>query len=113
MAGSSRHSFLRTISVVAAAGVALLGSAPGAVAAEPPGVAAAAAAPLAPEAVPPTVTADALPTWQVNGVVWSQAIVGTTAYVTGSFTKARPPGVAAGGAGEVTAGNIQIGRAHV
>ncbi|HRW17511.1 MAG TPA: PKD domain-containing protein, partial [Dermatophilaceae bacterium] len=106
MAGSSRHSFLRTISVVAAAGVALLGSAPGAVAAEPPGVAAAAAAPLAPEAVPPTVTADALPTWQVNGVVWSQAIVGTTAYVTGSFTKARPPGVAAGGAGEVTAGNI-------
>ena len=55
---------------------------------------------------PPTVTADALPSWQVNGVVWSQAIIGDTVYVTGSFTRARPPGVAAGGAGEVVANNI-------
>ena len=55
---------------------------------------------------PETVTADALPTWQINGVVWSQAMVGNTVYVTGSFTKARPPGVAAGGAGEVDAQNI-------
>ena len=55
---------------------------------------------------PPTVTADALPTWQINGVVWSQAIIGDTVYVTGSFTRARPPGVAAGGAGEVVANNI-------
>ncbi len=53
-----------------------------------------------------TVGADALPTWQINGVVWSQAVVGTTVYVTGSFTKARPPGVAVGGAGEVPAQNI-------
>ena len=52
---------------------------------------------------PATVSADALPTWQINGVVWSQAVVGNTVYVTGSFTKARPPGVAAGGAGEVDA----------
>lgn len=55
---------------------------------------------------PPTVSADALPTWQINGVVWSQAIVGDVVYVTGSFTRARPPGVAAGGAGEVVANNI-------
>jgi PKD repeat protein len=55
---------------------------------------------------PETVTADALPTWQINGVVYSQAIVGTTVYVTGSFTRARPPGVAPGGAGEVVANNI-------
>ena len=55
---------------------------------------------------PTTVTADALPTWQINGVVWSQVVVGTTVYVTGSFTKARPPGVAVGGAGEVDALNI-------
>ncbi|MFT3970694.1 MAG: PKD domain-containing protein [Micropruina sp.] len=55
---------------------------------------------------PATVTADALPTWQINGVVWSQAIIGDTVYVTGSFTKARPPGVSAGGTGEVTANNI-------
>ena len=38
------------------------------------------------------VTTDALPTWQINGVVYSQAIVGDTVYVTGSFTSARPPG---------------------
>ena len=55
---------------------------------------------------PATVSADALPTWQINGVVWSQVLVGNTVYATGSFTKARPPGVAVGGAGEVTANNI-------
>ena len=60
--------------------------------------------PVAPVAAP--VTADALPTWQINGVVWSQVIVGNTVYATGSFTKARPPGVALGGAGEVDALNI-------
>lgn len=53
-----------------------------------------------------TVGADALPTWQINGVVWSQAIVGTTVYVTGSFSKARPPGVPVGGAGEIAASNL-------
>jgi len=56
--------------------------------------------------LPETVSADALPTWQVNGVVWSQAIVGNTVYVVGSFSKARPPGVAVGGAGEIDANNI-------
>ena len=52
------------------------------------------------------MSADALPTWQINGVVWSQVLVGNTVYATGSFTKARPPGVAAGGAGEINAQNI-------
>ena len=47
--------------------------------------------PQPPETVS-TVTSDALPTAQVNGVVWDQVIVGNTVYVTGSFTKARPPG---------------------
>lgn len=55
---------------------------------------------------PETATVDALPTWQINGVVWSQAVVGNTVYVTGSFTKARPPGVAAGGPGEIAAKNV-------
>jgi hypothetical protein len=59
-----------------------------------------------PPATPETVTVDLLPTWQINGVVWSQAVVGTTVYVTGSFTKARPPQVAAGGAGEIDANNV-------
>jgi len=55
---------------------------------------------------PSTVSADGLPTWQINGVVWSQVVVNNTVYVTGSFTRARPPGVAVGGAGEVNAGNV-------
>ena len=42
------------------------------------------------------VTADALPTVQINGVVWSQAIVGNTVFAGGSFTDARPAGAAAG-----------------
>ncbi len=59
-----------------------------------------------PAGTPATVSADALPTWQVNGVVWRQVVVGNIAYATGSFTQARPPGVAVGGAGSVSANNI-------
>ncbi|KQZ89374.1 hypothetical protein ASD62_08725 [Phycicoccus sp. Root563] len=43
-----------------------------------------------------TVTADALPTVQVDGVVWSQVIVGNTVYVGGSFLNARPAGAPPG-----------------
>ena len=43
-----------------------------------------------------TVTADALPTVQVDGVVWSQVIVGNTVYAGGSFATARPAGAAPG-----------------
>src|SRR5690242_16504742 len=42
------------------------------------------------------VTADRLPTVQVNGVVWSQAVVGNTVYAGGSFSTARPAGSAPG-----------------
>ncbi|MCW2811087.1 MAG: domain containing protein, partial [Friedmanniella sp.] len=42
------------------------------------------------------VTADALPTVQINGVVWDQAVAGTTVYAGGQFTRARPAGSAAG-----------------
>ena len=70
------------------------------------GGAAQAADPAPTPTLPPTVTADALPTWQINGVVWNQVIVGNTVYVAGNFTAARPPGVAAGGPGEVPALNI-------
>jgi hypothetical protein len=43
-----------------------------------------------------TVSADSLPTVQVNGVVWSQVVVGNTVYATGSFSSSRPAGSAAG-----------------
>lgn len=41
---------------------------------------------------PVTVTADALPTVQVDGVVWQQIVVGNTVYAAGSFATARPAG---------------------
>jgi PKD repeat protein len=42
------------------------------------------------------VTADALPTAQINGVAWDQEVVGNTVYVGGNFSQARPAGAAAG-----------------
>ena len=60
-------------------------------------------APTAGAAVPPMaepgaqhVTADPLPTVQINGVVWDQAVVGNTVYVVGNFSQARPAGSPAG-----------------
>jgi|GEM_PF-237165 len=47
-------------------------------------------------ATPPTVSADALPTTQIDGVAWAQVVVGNTVYVAGKFTTARPAGAAAG-----------------
>ena len=46
--------------------------------------------------VPETVSAAALPTVQINGVVWDQVIVGNRVFATGQFTHARPAGAAAG-----------------
>lgn len=45
---------------------------------------------------PATVSADALPTVQVDGVVWAQAVVANTVYAGGQFTTARPAGAAPG-----------------
>lgn len=59
-----------------------------------------------PPTLPTPVGAAVLPTVQIDGVVWSQTVVGTTVYAVGSFTKSRPSGVAAGGAGEAPAANI-------
>src|SRR4051794_3992866 len=70
------------------------------------GLAAPAAADTRPPAgAPATVTADALPTVQVNGVVWAMTTVGRTVYATGSFTRARPAG-AAPGVSETPRGNL-------
>ncbi|MGY1595206.1 PKD domain-containing protein, partial [Geodermatophilus sp. SYSU D00708] len=54
---------------------------------------------------PTTVAADALPTVQINGVAWAQAVVGNTVYVGGSFSTARPAG-AAGGTQETPRSNL-------
>ncbi len=45
---------------------------------------------------PRTASAKALPTAQINGVVWAQEVVGNTVYVAGEFTAARPAGAAPG-----------------
>jgi PKD repeat protein len=66
----------------------------GAVALALPGTAQADTQPLT--GTPATVTADALPTVQINGVAWAQAVVGNTVYVGGDFSTARPAGAAAG-----------------
>lgn len=47
-------------------------------------------------ATPQTVSADALPTVQIDGVAWDQVIVGNTVYVAGKFGNARPAGAAPG-----------------
>ena len=62
----------------------------------PPGSESASADTAPPVGTPATVSTDLLPTPQIDGVVWSQAIVGNTVYVGGSFTNARPAGSAAG-----------------
>lgn len=59
-----------------------------------------------PEGVPVTAGATALPTAQIDGVVWTQQIAGNRVYVGGKFTKARPDGVPLGGAGEVSRPNL-------
>ncbi|MET1007942.1 MAG: LamG domain-containing protein, partial [Propionibacteriaceae bacterium] len=47
-------------------------------------------------ATPVTVSNDQLPAPQINGVVWSQTMIGNFVYVGGSFSNARPAGSAAG-----------------
>ena len=45
---------------------------------------------------PVSVSADPLPTVQINGVAWTQRVIGNTVYVGGKFTTARPAGAAPG-----------------
>ena len=59
------------------------------------GAATADTAPAVPT-IPQTVSADPLPTVQVDGVVWAQIVVGNTVYVTGKFANARPAGAPPG-----------------
>lgn len=49
-----------------------------------------------PAGLPATVSSDPLPTAQINGIVWTQAVAKGTVYAGGEFTQARPPGAAPG-----------------
>ncbi|NUS13836.1 MAG: DNRLRE domain-containing protein [Streptomyces sp.] len=55
---------------------------------------------------PVAMTADDLPTWQVNGVVWALAQADGVVFAGGTFSSVRPPGAAAG-TGEQQALNLQ------
>ena len=85
---------LALIAIVALAGVMLTGTGEARADTSPPS-----------GSTPRTVAADSLPTAQINGVVWSQVIVGNTVFVGGQFTKARPAGAAAG-TSEVSRNNL-------
>lgn len=50
---------------------------------------------LADPTAPTPVSSGALPTVQVDGVVWSQVVIGHTAFAGGKFTAAQPPGASA------------------
>ncbi len=49
-----------------------------------------------PAGLPSTVSSDPLATAQIDGVAWTQLVVGNTVFVGGRFTKARPAGAAPG-----------------
>lgn len=83
--------FVQSCRRTAAVGAALALAVAGAIAFTPRVEAAPAAAPV--ESV---VSADSLPTVQINGVVFKQQIVGDKAFAGGEFTKARPAGSAVG-----------------
>ena len=55
-----------------------------------------AATPVAQAAEPAPANPEALPTVQIDGVVWDQEVVGNTVYAVGEFKNARPAGAAAG-----------------
>jgi Concanavalin A-like lectin/glucanases superfamily len=81
---------LAAIAIVSAAGTSV---APGAAAAP-----VAPAAPVRPDApvAPVAFTANNLPTWQTNGVVWALAQSGGLVFAGGTFSAIRPPGSAIG-----------------
>ena len=68
----------------------------GAVTLAPAAPAAADPAPAGAAGTPNTVSADALPTAQINGIVWDQVVVGDIVYAVGYFSSVRPAGSPAG-----------------
>ncbi|WP_199424898.1 PKD domain-containing protein [Actinotalea solisilvae] len=92
MRGTLRLRLRRTVTGLGVAALAAVGLV------AVPGTAAADTVPTVPgqPGLPSTVSADALPTVQINGVAWTQLVVGDTVYVGGNFTSARPAGAPLG-----------------
>ncbi|MBN9155506.1 MAG: PKD domain-containing protein [Microbacterium sp.] len=87
--------FRRTVAAIATAAVFAAGLVV-AVGAAPAASAASGPAPIE-QRNAQTVTADPLPTVQIDsGIVWAQVVNGDTVYAGGSFSNARPAGAAAG-----------------
>jgi hypothetical protein len=59
-----------------------------------------------PSGLPATMSADLLPTVQIDGVAWAEVVVGNTVYVTGSFANARPAGTPVNSPGRVARANL-------
>jgi trimeric autotransporter adhesin len=98
---SHRHPLGRTARRVAASGAAAALLVAGLVATIP------AQADTAPPAgTPATVSADALPTIQENGVVWQQITIGDIVYATGSFAYTWPSGQANNGTNRTPRENL-------
>src|SRR3954464_9543158 len=91
----------RTLAALAAAATVVVGLAT----ATTQGAAAVGPGPIM-QRSPLNVTADPLPTSQIDGVAWTQVIAGNIVYVGGSFAHARPSGVPLGGVGTVTRTNL-------
>jgi hypothetical protein len=53
-----------------------------------------------------TVTADGLPTAQIDGTVFAQVVAGNTVFAGGEFTRARPAGAALGASSEVARSDL-------
>ena len=64
------------------------------------------AAHAASASLPTTVSDDALPTVQANGVVWAQVTVGNTVYATGKFTETWPAGTTASSTNQTARSNL-------
>lgn len=84
--GGSHWKLAATLGVIAVVGAAGTSLPEAAVAAVPP----------VRDRTSTTVTADALPTVQINGVVWTQVMIGNVVYAGGEFTAARPAGAEPG-----------------
>jgi PKD repeat protein len=93
--GARLRAAVVSLSLVVAAAVGVVAAAPAAHADSAP-----------PAGTPATVTADALPTVQQNGVIWAEVTVGNTVYAAGSFSQTWPAGTTNTSANDTPRANL-------